>query len=203
MATIHSLVPLVRPYTTLFYKLPYAQGNGQYVQGSEDALFVLGWLVLMTAIRATVIECLYEFVTRLRVMSRKASMRFAEQGFLLIYDFTSFSMGMVRTLYFHLRRIRPDSPSLEYPREFSILAQFRRTLVHVAVSRTVWRAQMVLPGPARLLAAATPRHQPGKAKKRFWADVPAPLCDKFLDVRRIRLSLDECRQCDFMHYGRC
>ncbi|CAF9936337.1 MAG: sphingosine N-acyltransferase lag1 [Alectoria fallacina] len=94
VATIHSLVPLVRPYTTLFYELPYAQGNGQYVQGSKDALFVLGWLVLMTAIRATVIECLYEFVTRLRVMSRKASMRFAEQGFLLVYDFTSFSMGM-------------------------------------------------------------------------------------------------------------
>ena len=96
VAATHSLVPLVRPYTTRFYDLPYAQGNGLYVQGSDDALFVLGWLVLLTAIRATIIECLYEFVTRLRVMSRKASMRFAEQGFLLIYDSTSFSMGMVR-----------------------------------------------------------------------------------------------------------
>lgn len=94
VATTHSLVPLVRSYTRLFYELPYAQGNGQYVQGSEDALFVLGWLVLLTAIRATIIECIYEIVTRLRLMSRKASMRFAEQGFLLIYDFTSFSMGM-------------------------------------------------------------------------------------------------------------
>lgn len=91
---IHSLVPLVRSYTKLFYELPYAQANGQYIQGSDDALFVLGWLVLMTAIRATIIECVYEFVTRLRVMSRKASMRFAEQAFLLTYDFTSFSMGM-------------------------------------------------------------------------------------------------------------
>ncbi len=52
---------------------------------------------------------------------------------------------------------------------------------------------MVLPGPARLLAATTPRHQPGRKKKRFWPDVPPPLCDKFLDVRRIRLSLDERR----------
>ncbi|CAF9919040.1 sphingosine N-acyltransferase lag1 [Imshaugia aleurites] len=94
VAIIHSLIPPVRSYTKLFYELPYARGNGQYVQGSEDALFVLGWLVLMTAIRATIIECVYEFVTQLRVMSRKASMRFAEQGFLLIYDFTSFSMGM-------------------------------------------------------------------------------------------------------------
>lgn len=96
VATIHSLFPLVRPYTTPFYELPYTQGNGQYVQGSEDALFVLGWLVLMTAIRATIIQCLYEFITRLRVMSRNASMRFAEQGFILTYHFTSFSMGMVR-----------------------------------------------------------------------------------------------------------
>ena len=105
LAAIHSLVPPVRPYTRLFYELPYAQGNGQYVQGWEDALFVLGWLVLMTAIRATIIECLYEFVTRLRIMSRKASMRFAEQGFLLIYDSTSFSMGMVRIPSFPFRQL--------------------------------------------------------------------------------------------------
>lgn len=78
----------------------------------------------MTAIRATVIECIYEFVTRLRVMSRKASMRFAEQGFLLIYDFTSFSMGMVRTALIRLRRIDPDFQYLEYPRELFVLAQF-------------------------------------------------------------------------------
>ena len=109
MAVTHSLVPTVRLYTRRFYELPYAQGNGQYVQGSEDALFVLGWLVLMTAIRATIIECIYEFATRLRVMSRKASMRFAEQGFLLFYDFTSFSMGMVRTRFARPRRINPDS----------------------------------------------------------------------------------------------
>ena len=51
----------------------------------------------MTAIRATIIEGTYEFVNRLHVMPRNASMRFAEQGFLLIYDFTSFSMGMVCT----------------------------------------------------------------------------------------------------------
>lgn len=61
---------------------------------------------------------------------------------------------------------------------------------------------MVLPGPARLLAAATSRHQPGKTKERLWADVPPPLCDEFLDVRRIRLSLDERWQCDIVHHGR-
>ena len=102
VATIHSLAPPIRSYTRLLYELPYAQGNGQYVQGSEDAMFVLGWLVLMTAIRAAIIEGVYEVVTRLRVMSRKASMRFAEQGFLLIYYSISFPMGMVRIPFLHL-----------------------------------------------------------------------------------------------------
>ena len=131
---IHSLVPSVRSYTRLFYELPYAQGNGQYVQGSEDALFVLGWLVLMTAIRATIIECVYEIVTRLRLMSRKASMRFAEQGFLLIYYVTSFSIGMVRTPFLHLRRINPDFRQSEHPRRLFILARLREALVYLAVS---------------------------------------------------------------------
>ena len=65
-------------------------------------MFVLGWLVLMTAIRATIIEGVYEVVTRLRVMSRKASMRFAEQGFLLIYYSISFPLGMVGIPFLHL-----------------------------------------------------------------------------------------------------
>lgn len=202
MAILHSLFPIVRPYTTPLYQLPYAQGNGRYVQGSEDALFVLGSLVLMTAIRATIIECLFGFVTRLRVMSRKASMRFAEQGWLLIYYFISFPMGMVRTPLLRLGRINPDSRRSEHPLEFSLLAQLRGTLVHLAVSPTVWTTQMVFPGPARLLSTSTPRHQPGRTKKRLWANVSPPLCDEFLDVRRVRLSLDQRRQCHSLHYGR-
>ena len=133
VAAIHSLVPYARSYTTSLYDLPYAQGNGKYVQGSEDALFVLGWLVLMTAIRATIIECIYEFVTRLRVMSRKASMRFAEQGFLLIYDFTSFSMGMVRSPLANLRRTSSDFRLIAHPRKFVLLAQFRGAVVYLAL----------------------------------------------------------------------
>ena len=92
--------------------------------------------------------------------------------------------------------------STEHPVEVFILAQLRGTLVHLAVSPTIRRTQMVLPGRALLLAATSPCHQPRKAKKRLWANVSPPLCDEFLDVRRIRLSLDQRRQCDSLHHGR-
>lgn len=93
---MHTFVPSARRYTQLFYELPYYDVNGQYLQGSDDALFVLGWLVMVTAVRATIIEGVYQFVTWLRLMPHKACMRFAEQAFLLVYYGTSFSLGMVR-----------------------------------------------------------------------------------------------------------
>ena len=94
--SLHTLVPSARRYTQPFYELPYPDVEGQYLQGSDDALFVLGWLVMITAIRAAIIEGTYQYITWLRVMSHKACMRFAEQAFLLVYDGTSFSLGMVR-----------------------------------------------------------------------------------------------------------
>ena len=61
---------------------------------------------------------------------------------------------------------------------------------------------MVLSGTARLLSAIDLRYQSRKTKKRLWANASPPLCNKFLDVCGIRLSLDERWQCDSMHYGR-
>ena len=98
--SIHTFVPSARRYTQQFYELPYPDIEGQYLQGADDALFVLGWLIMLTAIRATIIESTYQYVIWLRVMSRKECMRFAEQAFLLVYDGTSFSLGMVRSARF-------------------------------------------------------------------------------------------------------
>ena len=94
--TTHTFVPSARRYTQQFYELPYPDVDGQYLQGADDALFVLGWLIMITAIRATIIEGTYQYVMWLRVMSRKECMRFAEQAFLVVYYGTSFSLGMVR-----------------------------------------------------------------------------------------------------------
>ena len=93
--SIHSLFPRARRYTQLLYQLPYSNGDGWYLQGADDALFVLGCLISITAIRATVIEGIYQLSTQCRLVTRKACMRFAEQGFLLLYHTSSFSVGMV------------------------------------------------------------------------------------------------------------
>lgn len=92
--SLHSLFPSVRPYTQSLCKLPYPDGEGQYLQGSDDALFVLGWLVLMTALRATMIEGV-DYAAAWLGLSKKDRLRFAEQAYLMFYDGTSFSIGMV------------------------------------------------------------------------------------------------------------
>ena len=96
VATLHSFIPAARPYTNPLYDLSYPVGDGQYLQGSADTSFVLGWLVLLSAIRATIIEGIYQFVNKFQIIARKTRMRFAEQGFLLLYAGASFSIGMVR-----------------------------------------------------------------------------------------------------------
>ena len=49
----------------------------------------------MTAIRATVIEGIYQVISQLGLIAKRYRMRFAEQGFLLLYSGTSFTVGMV------------------------------------------------------------------------------------------------------------
>ena len=73
----------------------------------------------MTAIRATIIASIYQFVTQLALMSGQARIRFAEQSFLLIYYVISFSVGMVNYLtpdcfsnlgsHFHLQHLLMES----------------------------------------------------------------------------------------------
>ncbi|MCJ1354040.1 MAG: sphingosine N-acyltransferase lag1 [Icmadophila ericetorum] len=91
---IHTLFPSARPHTKLLYQLPYYEAPGRYSQGFNDVFFVLGWLVLLTNIRAVIIASLYELIRRFRLVPSKARTRFAEQGWLLFYDGISFSMGM-------------------------------------------------------------------------------------------------------------
>ena len=98
-ASIHALSPSTRPYTGLLYQLPYLDTNGQYLQGVDDAFFVLGWLVMLTALRAIVIASVHQTVTRYRLVSGKARTRFAEQSWLLFYYGLSFPLGMVNERY--------------------------------------------------------------------------------------------------------
>ena len=100
VAAVHVLIPPAKRYTRLFYQLPYYEAPGQYLQGADDIFFVLGWLVLLTAMRASIIASVHQIVTRYRLMSGKACVRFSEQGWLFVYYGLSFSMGMVSNYRF-------------------------------------------------------------------------------------------------------
>ena len=191
VASIHSLIPPARPFTQHFIQLPYYVGGGWYLQGADDALFILGWLILMTAIRASTIEGIYQFVTRFRLVSRKQRMRFAEQGFLLLYSGTSFSVGMVGSPKASLSEQHTNAVQSAYTDDVFLLAQFRGALVHLAVSPDISRIKMVLPHSAFLLAATAPGHQLGEKAQRLWTDVSPPRCYQLLDVRRVCVSLDQ------------
>jgi len=57
---------------------------------------VLIWVVLFTAIRATVVDYILHPLARAGgVKTRKASVRFAEQAWLLVYCSIFWSLGMV------------------------------------------------------------------------------------------------------------
>ncbi|MCJ1384016.1 sphingosine N-acyltransferase lag1 [Xylographa soralifera] len=114
-ASIHALSPSARPYTELLYLLPYPETNGQYLQGADDAFFVLGWLVMLTALRAIVIASVHQIVTRYRLVSGKARTRFAEQSWLLFYYGLSFTLGMqilvFSTYWLDFRQLWSEWPS--------------------------------------------------------------------------------------------
>ena len=98
VAAVHVFFPVARPYSKLFYQLPYRQTNGQYVQGIADAIFVSGWLVLLTGLRASIIGGVQQLTARYRLLPSKTRVRFSEQSWLLFYDGLSFSLGMVGKL---------------------------------------------------------------------------------------------------------
>ena len=156
--SIHTIVPSARRYTQPFYELPYPDVEGQYVQGADDALFVLGWLVMVTAIRAAIIEGTYQYITWLRVMSRKDCMRFAEQAFLLVYYGTSFSLGMVRGRYFWGIALSLTTETLVPTHAITLLAQLRRTLVYMALTPNIWGPEVVLSRSTLVLASANSCH---------------------------------------------
>lgn len=96
----HNLYPSLRPYTTPFFQLSYYQPlQDVYVQGWDDLYFVLSSAIAFTAIRAITIEWVFQPLARKAGLKRKASVRFAEQGWLWVYYGFFWTFGMVRLLY--------------------------------------------------------------------------------------------------------
>ncbi|WEW55537.1 TRAM superfamily transporter protein [Emydomyces testavorans] len=122
---IHNLYPSLRPYTSPLLSLPhYRSANGTYVQGLEDISFMMSLIVAFTAIRAIAIDWILLPIAHQLGLKSKTAVRFAEQGWLLVYYIVFWSYGMyiwVNSKYWmDFRGIWADWPSREIPGYFKL-----------------------------------------------------------------------------------
>lgn len=80
----------------------YHPESGKYKQGLDDVYFVISAVFAFTAVRGICLDWIFTPLARHAGMKKKASVRFAEQAWLVCYDLTYWSYGMVcndRCLY--------------------------------------------------------------------------------------------------------
>jgi acyl-CoA-dependent ceramide synthase len=97
LALTHLCFPKARQQTRRFFETSYYNSeSGRYASGWDDAYLVAFWIVLFTAIRASVIDfVLIPFGRRAGIEKQKDLTRFAEQGWLLVYYILFVPLGMV------------------------------------------------------------------------------------------------------------
>jgi acyl-CoA-dependent ceramide synthase len=99
LLAVHHLYPSLSPYTAPFFQLSYYQASqGVYVQGWDDIYFVASSAIAFTAIRAIAIDWVLRPIALRTGLKRKASIRFAEQGWMWLYYAFFWTFGMVRII---------------------------------------------------------------------------------------------------------
>lgn len=93
----HICFPKARRHTHKFVELSYYNPeSGRYTSGWDDVWIVTFWFVLLTGLRAAVMDFVLKPMARWGGISNpKDVVRFAEQGWLLFYVPASWSIGMV------------------------------------------------------------------------------------------------------------
>jgi very-long-chain ceramide synthase len=94
---LHSAIPGARYYTQKFTDLSYHNAiTGKYSLGRDDSFFVCFWIVLLSGLRAGVIDyLLIPLAGWAGIEKKKAKMRFAEQAWLICHHGSSWLCGMV------------------------------------------------------------------------------------------------------------
>lgn len=94
---LHIAFPGARNHTQKFSGLSYYnEKTGDYALGRDDALFVCFWIILLTGLRAGVIDyILIPVAAWAGIDKQKEKVRFAEQAWLLCHHGTSWACGMV------------------------------------------------------------------------------------------------------------
>ena len=93
----HVLFPRLRPTTKQFFTFSYYdEQTGLYNPGWDDLKLVGFWIVVFTGLRAGVMDyVLVPYARWVGIGKKKATMRFAEQAWLLIYYAVFVSVGTV------------------------------------------------------------------------------------------------------------
>ncbi|KAI9812776.1 MAG: sphingosine N-acyltransferase lag1 [Pycnora praestabilis] len=96
LALTHLCFPRARRQTRKFFDLSYYDTiTGQYGIGWDDMLLVLCWIVVFTGLRAFTMDHILVPVGQWGgVLKQKERVRFAEQGWILMYYGAFWSMGM-------------------------------------------------------------------------------------------------------------
>ncbi|KAI2464997.1 longevity assurance proteins LAG1/LAC1 [Annulohypoxylon bovei var. microspora] len=91
----HSFVPRVRPFTSQFFTLShYNPATGKYAAGHGDIYFVTFCVLLFTGIRAALMQhVLAPLATYWGITKKKDVTRFAEQGWMLMYNSVFWTLG--------------------------------------------------------------------------------------------------------------
>jgi acyl-CoA-dependent ceramide synthase len=101
--SLHIFLPQARIHTRKFLQLSYPSRTDQtYTQGIDDIYFLVAWVVNFTALRAISIEWILQPLAGYWDVAKKSHLRFAEQGWLVLYYVVFWGLGMVRDLVPHI-----------------------------------------------------------------------------------------------------
>lgn len=97
---VHATLPRARQTTRKFFELSYRDEEGSgYTQGWDDMAFVGFWVVVFTGLRVAIMDYVLKPLAEMGgVRKRKDKIRFAEQGWLMLYCSVFWSLGMVGCL---------------------------------------------------------------------------------------------------------
>ena len=96
-AMTHICFPRARQSTRKFHLLSYYNPRtGNYALGWDDFYLVCYSIVVLTGLRAAAMDYVLMPLAQMGgVRTKKERVRLSEQGWLLVYDVTMFSLGMV------------------------------------------------------------------------------------------------------------
>lgn len=97
----HALFPRMRPTTSQFFSFQYHDpSTGLYKAGWDDLKLVALWVVIFTMLRAATMDyVLLPCAKYIGINKKKATIRFSEQAWMLIYYCIFWSLGLVGIPY--------------------------------------------------------------------------------------------------------